>query len=455
MKVSAVIMAAGQSKRMKSARPKVLHTLLGKPLIEYALDVVNSISDEKPVVILGHGAEEVKKVIGDRALFALQNEQLGTADAVNSARSLLESTTDLVVVISADMPLLRAETIQYLVEIQKNNSGPISMLTLVSPDSRGFGRVVRSLSGEVVGIVEEKVAAVGQLAINELNASIYCFKSDWLWKNLQKVNKSVVGEYYLTDLVGIAADQGFKVQAVRIEDPEEAMGINTRVHLAEAEAILRRRVNTEWMLNGVTMLDPTRVYIEKDVTIGKDTILFPDTYLKGKTSIADGCEIGPNTLISDTQIGNHCHIQMAVMENAIIEDGVSMGPFVHLRSGAHLAKGVHMGNFGEVKNSYLGPGVKMGHFSYIGDATIGENVNISAGVITCNFDGKKKNRTEIGANAFIGSDTMLRAPLKIGEGAYTGAGSVVTHDVAPHEVVAGVPARPLKSKKNDTSTLEK
>jgi len=446
MKVTAVILAAGLSKRMKSTLPKVLHPLLGRPMIDYPLEAIQEAITEKPVIIIGHGAEAVKEAVGDRAEYALQKELLGTGDAVTTAQHLLEGKADLVLVVNADLPLLRPESIKELVNLQKNNSGPISILTFLGNESRGFARIVRSPAGNVIAIVEEKAATPQQLAVKEFNVGIYCFASQWLWDNLKNIKLSPVGEYYLTDLIRMAVDQELPVQALVLHDPEEALGINNRIHLAEAETILRRRVNEDWMLSGVSMPDPERIYIERSVTIGRDTTLFPDVYLRGKTVIGEGCEIGPNTMITDSRIGNHCTIQMSVMEGAVLEDEVTMGPFARLRTGAHLGKGVHMGNFGEIKNSNLGPGVKMGHFSYIGDAEIGENTNISAGVITCNFDGVKKNKTEIGANAFIGSDTMLRAPVKIGEGAYTGAGSVVTHDVPAHTVVAGVPARPLKKK---------
>ena len=451
MKVSAVILAAGLSKRMKSALPKVLHPLLGRPMIEYPLEAVKEAITEKPVVIIGHGAEAVKEAVGNRAEYALQKELLGTGDAVNAARHLLEGKTDLVLVVNADLPLLKPESIRDLVNLQKNNTGPLSLLTYFGNESRGFARIVRSSTDNVIGIVEEKAATPQQLAIKEFNVGIYCFSSQWLWENLKNIKISPVGEYYLTDLIRMASDQNLSVKAFTLHDPVEAMGINNRIHLAEAEAILRRRVNEGWMREGVSMLDPERVYIEKNVTIGRDTTLFPDVYLRGNTSIGEGCEIGPNTIITDSKIGNHCIILMSVMEGAILEEEVSTGPFARLRKDAHLGKGVHMGNFGEIKNSTLGPGVKMGHFSYIGDAEIGENTNIGAGVVTCNFDGVKKNKTEIGANAFIGSDTMLRAPVKIGEGAYTGAGSVVTHDVPAHTIVAGVPAKPLKKRKKKSN----
>lgn len=455
MQVSAVILAAGLSKRMKSARPKVLHTLLGSPMIEYSLDIVKEVCTQKPVIVIGHAAEEVKKIIGERADFALQKKLLGTADAVIAARSLMEGKSDLVLVVNADIPLITADSIRLLVEKQKSNPGPISLFTFYSSVSRGFGRIQRSPSGDLKAIIEERDASCEQLKIDEFNVGIYCFNSVWLWSNIDSINKSANGEYYLTDLVGMAVEQKLAIKAVQLNDPDEAIGINNRIHLAEAEKILRKRINRKWMLEGVTIADPDRTYIEKDVEIGRDSIIYPETYLRGQTKIGSDCEIGPGTIVKDSIIGNHCKVVFAVMEDALLEDEVSMGPYAHLRKGAHLSRGVHMGNFGEIKNSILGPGVKMGHFSYIGDAEIGENVNIGAGVITCNFDGVKKNKTEIGANAFIGSDTMLRAPVKIGEGAYTGAGSVVTHDVPAHAVVTGVPARPLHKKKPRTSAKKK
>jgi acetyltransferase-like isoleucine patch superfamily enzyme len=284
------------------------------------------------------------------------------------------------------------------------------------------------------------------LAIHELNLSIYCFEAKWLWGALKRVKVSAKGEYYLTDVVAIAREDGLSVKAIVLPDFSEAIGINTRVHLAEAEAILRQRINRQWMEFGVTLTDPASTYIGPSVKIGRDTTIGPNTHLRGNTVIGEETEIGPNCIIEDSTIGSHCKILAAVIEKAVVEDNVSMGPFAHLRKGAHLMKGVHMGNFGEVKDSTLHPGVKMGHFSYIGNADIGDDTNIGAGTITCNFDGVHKNPTVIGKNVFIGSDTMLVAPLNIGENARTGAGSVVTHDVPAGEVVVGVPARPHHKK---------
>ncbi|MEZ4767568.1 MAG: bifunctional UDP-N-acetylglucosamine diphosphorylase/glucosamine-1-phosphate N-acetyltransferase GlmU [Caldilineales bacterium] len=290
-------------------------------------------------------------------------------------------------------------------------------------------------------IVEEVDCTPEQRLITELNPGLYCFDADWLWRNIDTIPVSAKGEYYLTDLVGIAVAQGHAVAALKVEDATEMLGINTRVHLAEAEAVLRGRINRRHMQAGVTLIDPQTTYIEDTVVIGRDTVILPATHLRGATSIGQKCEIGPDSTIENTTVGNGCTVTYSVLESATVEDNVEIGPFAHLRRGAHLASGVHMGNFGEIKNSYLGADVKMGHFSYIGDAQIGRDVNIGAGTITCNYDGKEKHRTEIGAGAFIGSDTMLVAPVRIGDGARTGAGSVVTHDVPAGETAVGVPAR--------------
>lgn len=450
MRIRSVILAAGQGTRMRSEQPKVLHPILGKPLVWFALQAARQISGEKPVVVIGHGAEAVRAALGSDVEFALQAQQLGTGHAVLQAAPLLQGKSDLVLVTYADMPLITSQTLQNLVQVHQTHAGPITMATLIADDPRGFGRIVRAPDGQVAAIVEEAQATQQQLLIRELNPGVYCFSADWLWQALNRIPLSPKGEYYLTDLVGIAVADGLGVQGVPVADPEEMIGINTRIHLAEAGLVLRRRINQAFMLDGVSLVDPANTYIEPGVQIGRDTLVWPNTYLHGSTVIGVGCELGPNTIVRNSKIGDRCKILASVLEGALLEDDVDMGPFARLRKGAHLGKGVHMGNFGEIKNSYLAPGVKMGHFSYIGDATIGEEVNIGAGTITCNYDGEKKHPTVIGRDAFIGSDTMLVAPVTIGERAHTGAGAVVTHDVPPDTVVVGVPARPLK-KKNDAA----
>jgi len=450
MKVLPIILAAGQGVRMRSRLPKVLHPLAGRPLIHHALWIVQQVADVAPVVVIGHQAEQVRAALDESVRTALQEEQLGTGHAVMSAEALARGASDLVLITYGDMPLLRPETLRALIEVQKNNPGPLSLLTVEMEDPHGFGRIIRDEEGRVTAIVEEAVATPEQRAIRELNTGVYCIRNEWLWGALRKIQRSPKGEYYLTDLVEIAVSEGLEVQAVCLADSEEALGINTRVHLAEAEAVLRKRIARHWMEAGVTIVDPASTYIEADVTIGMDTVIYPNTYLRGKTSVGENCVLGPDTIIEDSQIGNNCTVLASVIESSLLEEDVRMGPFCHLRPKAHLARGVKMGNFGEVKASYLGPGVHMGHFSYIGDAVIGAHTNIGAGTITCNFDGKNKHRTEIGEDAFIGSDTMLVAPVRIGARARTGAGSVVTHDVPDDETVVGVPARPFKKSSKES-----
>ena len=309
MKITAVLLAAGQGTRMKSSTPKVLHTVGGKPMIWHALQAIQSATTEKPVVVVGHGAEAVIAYLADTAQTVLQEPQLGTGHAVMQAEALLRSMTDLVVVCYADMSLLRGETLQKLVETQKQNSGPISMLTVVADDPRGFGRIIRGEDGTVKAIVEEYVATPDQLQVKELNVGGYCFDANWLWEALHRIPKNPKkGEYYLTDAVELAVKDGLPVQAVVMDDLEETIGVNTRVHLSECEAAMRRRINQMHMLNGVTMIDPASTYIESGIEIGRDTVIMPNTHLFGKTVIGERNVIGPNTIIRNSTIGNGCKI---------------------------------------------------------------------------------------------------------------------------------------------------
>jgi len=445
MKITAVLLAAGQGTRMKSDLPKVLHPLCGKPMLWHVLEALKTAATEKPVVVVGHGADAVQNYLGETADCVLQEPQLGTGHAALQAEPLLRGKTDLVIVTYADMPLLRGETFQQLVETQRLNPGPLTLLTVIADDPRGFGRIVRKLDGTVQAIVEEYVATPEQQQIKELNVGAYCFNANWLWDALHRIEKNPKkGEYYLTDIVEIAVWENLPVQAVVHDDFLETIGINTRVHLSEAEAAMRTRINQEHMLNGVSMMNPATTYIEVGVKIGRDTLLMPNTYLHGNTEIGEGNVIGPNAIIRNSKIGNRCKVLASAMEGAVLEDDVDMGPFARLRKGAHLKNHVHMGNFGEIKDSTLHEGVKMGHFSYIGNADIGAHTNIGAGTITCNYDGEKKHPTEIGEDAFIGSDTMLVAPLKLGNGARTGAGAVVTKNVPDDTLVVGIPARAIR-----------
>jgi bifunctional UDP-N-acetylglucosamine pyrophosphorylase / glucosamine-1-phosphate N-acetyltransferase len=443
----AIILAAGQGTRMYSQLPKVLHKLGGKPLVQYSIEITKRITQGKPILVIGHQADKIREAIGEVVEYVVQKEQLGTGHAVGCTEPLFKDGSDLVLILSADMPFLSPETLAELVRIQSCNDGPLTFATTINENSRGFGRILRDQDNKVEAIVEEAQATPAQLAIREINVGVYCVRSEWLFKAIKRINKSPKGEYYLTDAVELAHKDGFTIPTVTVIDSGEAMGINTRVHLAEAETILRQRTNQHWMLAGVTIEDPATTYIETGVNLEPDVTILANTRLEGKTSIARGCLIGPNSVITDTTVGENCKVIASFLEGAVLDEGVAMGPYCHLRSGAHLGKGVHMGNFGEVKNSNLGPGTKMGHFSYIGDAQIGRDVNISAGVITCNFDGQKKHATVIDDDAFIGSDTMLVAPLKIGKRARSGAGAVVTKDIPDDTLVVGVPAHEIKKLK--------
>ncbi len=447
MKIDAIILAAGMGTRMVSDIPKPLHHLLGKPLINFVVDAASPLVEDPPVVIIGHGGEQIRQSLGEKLRYAEQKDLLGTGHAVLQAEEQLKGKSDLVLVVYGDMPLVRTGTLEALIAAQEANQGPLSLLTVTADDPRGFGRIKRDPSGNVAAIVEEVDATLEEKEITELNAGMYCFSSAWLWPALKELKPSAKGEYYLTDLVGLAAEQGGTIASIEIEDPEELIGINTRIHLAETARILQRRINEKWMLAGVTIIDPASTYIGPDVQIGQDTTILPNTYLEKNTRIGSGCIIGPGSRIFESQVGDRCEIEFSVVEESILDAGADVGPFSHLRKGAHLGPGVHVGNFGEIKDSYLGEGSKMGHFSYIGNAQIGKNVNIGAGTITCNYDGENKHQTVIKDGVFIGSDSMLVAPLEIGENATTGAGSVVTKDVPDDTVVVGVPARQIQKKK--------
>lgn len=451
MKCTAVVLAAGEGTRMKSSIPKVIHPILGKPMAAYALDAAQAVSDGSPILVVGYQAEEVKAALGAEARYVIQDEQLGTGHALQQAESLVDQASDLVLVTNADMPLVRPETLTEIMDAQSGHKGPMTLLTLEAEDPRGFGRVIRGEDGSVIAIVEETDASEEELAVKECNAGMYCFQAEWVWQALPKIDLSSKGEYYLTDLVEIAVQEGQSVQAVVASDVKELIGINNRIHLAEAVKILQRRLNRQWMLAGVTIIDPETTYIESGVRIGQDTVIKPNTYLEGETVIGQNSTIGPDTTLKDAQIGDDCQIESSTVEDAVVEDGVDIGPYSHLRKGAHLGRGVHIGNYCEIKEAYLGEGTKMGHFSYIGNAEIGKAVNIGAGTITCNYDGTKKHLTKIGDHVFLGSDTMLVAPVELGEGARTGAGSVVTKDIAPYTLAVGVPARVVRQFRNTES----
>src|SRR5579875_2998509 len=454
-----VVLAAGKGTRMRSTLPKVLHPLVGSPLLTHVLKAIEAIpstpsllslrtavSTYRPIVVYGPATTQIQSVFGERCLYAWQQEQLGTGHAVLSARPVvdaLDPEPDIVLVCYGDTPLVRSEVLANLLVEHITRRATVTFLTAYNEQPNDFGRVVRDSAGRVREIVEVKRASEEQKRIQEVNSGVYCFDRAWLWPALQALPRNASGEYYLTDLVGIASSQG-RVIATVTGTFDETVGINERVQLAQAEQLLRRRILERHMYAGVTIVDPATTYIDDEVVIGPDTLILPGTMITGKTHIGTGCRIGPYSTIDSSTIGDRCIIRNSVLEETVFEDEVSIGPFSHCRPGAHLARGVRIGNFGEVKNSYIGAETDMHHFSYIGDATVGEHVNVGAGTITCNYDGVRKNRTIIGDGAFIGSDTMLVAPVTLGDQARTGAGSVVTKDVPPGALAVGVPARVIR-----------
>ncbi|MBK8836117.1 MAG: bifunctional UDP-N-acetylglucosamine diphosphorylase/glucosamine-1-phosphate N-acetyltransferase GlmU [Anaerolineae bacterium] len=456
MTTIAIILAAGKGTRMVSDLPKVLFPLRGKTLIARAVSAATQAFGQPPIVVVGLMSDDVRAACGTGVHFATQVQQLGTGHAVKvAAESAKALSAEAVAVMYGDMPLLPSEMMTALAVERARSGAAIAMLTLVADNPRGFGRVVRNDAGAVEAIVEEVAATAEQLRIRELNVGVYCFDAAWLWPALERIQPNPrKGEYFLTDLVAIAVADGRQVVAIPSNDAEAFIGINTRADLADADAALRRRINRGWMLKGVSMVDPGSVYIDDDADLAPDVTVLPNTHVLGATRIGTGSVIGPNCVLRNARIGRGCVVQQSSIEDSSLDDGADAGPFARLRGGARIGPGSHIGNFAEIKNSTLGPGVKMGHFSYLGDATVGAEANISAGVVTCNFDGQQKQPTTIGDGAFVGCDTMLVAPVTIGAHALTGAGAVVTHDVAPGERVVGVPARPLAPKSPGTPNKE-
>lgn len=429
MKLKTLILAAGKGTRMKSDMPKVIHKVNGIPMITKIIDTLSGLNPEENILILGHKKEEVLKVVGENCDYVLQTEQLGTGHAVIQAKEKLEGYDGDVMILCGDTPLLRESTLKSLYEYHKESGAVTTILTSIYENPFGYGRIVKE-DGLVKAIVEEKEASEEIKKIKEINAGVYCFNSKELFKALDKIdNNNEKGEYYLTDVIGIQVSENKKVQSFILEDKMEILGVNSKVELAQAGKVLRDRKNRELMEEGVILIDPETTYVEESVKVGRDTVLYPGVVLQGKTVIGENCEIIGNSRIIDSVLGNNIRVESSVIEESILEDGVTMGPFAHIRPKSLLKEKVHIGNFVEVKKSTLEKGVKAGHLTYLGDAQVGENTNIGAGTITCNYDGVNKFKTVIGKDAFIGSDSMLVAPVNIGEKALIGAGSVITKDV--------------------------
>jgi bifunctional UDP-N-acetylglucosamine pyrophosphorylase / glucosamine-1-phosphate N-acetyltransferase len=442
-----VVLAAGQGVRMKSRTPKVLHPICGKEMVRYPVDLLREMGIQRIVVVVSpDNGPAIKALLGEAVEYVTQPRVLGTGDAVGRAVEALNGSAGHVLVQNADVPLVRVESVRRLVDCHTGGPNQMTLLTVDGVRTQDLGRVVRDGTGRVVDLVEAADWTGSPDAPAEVNVGVYCFQAEWLRQYLEKVPVSPKGEKYLTSLVALGAASGAAIQGTPTNEPEELLGVNNRVQLAQVEAIQRRRILEQWMLAGVTIRDAASVYIDADVTLGQDTLVLPNTMLLGRTCVGEGCEIGPTSVVRDSTIGDRCRVTASVLEEATLEHEVDIGPFSHLRPGAYLETGVHIGNFVEVKNSRLAAGAVSGHFSYLGDATIGADVNIGAGTITCNYDGQNKLPTVIERGSFIGCDTMLVAPVTVGEGAVTGAGSVVTKDVPPGRLAVGVPARILEKR---------
>jgi bifunctional UDP-N-acetylglucosamine pyrophosphorylase/glucosamine-1-phosphate N-acetyltransferase len=446
-KIAAVILAGEMGGELLSETPLLLHPLSGQPIINYGIIATREAIGDPPILVSDEDDDQLRQLTEESTKHIINEEGQSWVEALMQVEQILGGACDTLLVMRADMPLLTAGTIEQFVSAHLapgDGKTSFMMLTFQATSSQNYDRLERGMDGSITGISDDFQSFGESRDIFDYDTGVYCFTAEWLWQALPRIPLSPSGEFRLTDLIQIAADDDLPVQAISLADPYEALRVYSRIHLAEAEGVIRGRINRDMMLNGVTIIDPNTTYIDAQVEIGLDSVIYPNTYLQGSTRIGKQCTIGPNSLVVDTTVGDRCEIKFSVAENAILEDEVDIGPYAHLRKGSHLADGVHMGNYGEVKNSYLGPGTKMGHFSYIGDANIGPGVNIGAGVITANYDGQNKYPTEIGAGAFIGSDSMLIAPVKIGAGSRTGAGSVVTKDVPPNSLAVGIPARVIR-----------
>ena len=449
--LNVLVMAAGLGTRMKSKRAKVLHELAGRPLIAHVVRTAQSLDPETILVIVGHQAEEVEQAalaeVGELASFVVQEKQRGTGDAVESARARFEATDSLLLVLSGDVPLIRAETLSRLIEHHRATGAACSILGVRLENPTGYGRIIRDEQGNFQKIVEQKDATEEERKVREINSGIYCFEAADLFRALKRIEpKNEQGEYYLTDVAEIILSSGRKVEVFTHSDPREVSGINTRAELAEFENLFRRNAIRRLMIEGgVTFIDPSHAYISPEAEIGRDSIIYPDVMIEGKSVIGESCVVRSGTRITNSRLGDNVTVKdHSIIVDSEIASNCSIGPFAHLRMNATLEEKAAVGNFVEVKKSRLKRGAKAMHLTYLGDATIGERTNIGAGTVTCNYDGVRKHETVIEDDVKIGSDTMLVAPVRVGSRSVTGAGSVVIKDVPPDSLVAGVPAEVKK-----------
>ncbi len=469
-----VVLAAGLGTRMKSRLPKVLHRVCGKEMVRYPVELLRRLGAERTVVVVSPANRaEIERALGDQVEYVEQGSPNGTGGAVAESAKLLQNKDgkkpEHLLVLGSDSPLLEEETLRQLMADHLENDNYMSILSALYESPGDLGRVQRDGSGRITGIVEAASGvppgASPSDSSTEINGGVYCFNAPWLWENLPRIEPSKSGELYLTSLAFFGSGNGgvdnssvgsageanrSKISGIITPDSVQLQGVNNRVQLAQVEAAMRQRINRQWMLSGVTIVDPASVFIDAEVTIGQDSVILPNTMLLGRTTVGEESEIGPGSVLRDSTVGDRCRVTTSMLEEATMEEGSNIGPFSHLRPGAYLESGVHIGNFAEVKESRLEQGALMGHFGYVGDASIGANVNLGAGMVTCNYDGRDKHRTNIGAGAFVGCDTMLVAPVTVGADAVTGAGSVITKDVPPGRLAVGVPARIL-DKSSDNS----
>jgi bifunctional UDP-N-acetylglucosamine pyrophosphorylase/glucosamine-1-phosphate N-acetyltransferase len=432
-----VILAAGEGKRMRSARAKVLHRLAGRPLIDYPLALAGSLGVHGTVVVVGHQGDAVRAALGSMAetgalRFAEQKQQRGTGHALAMAKGAVGEAADEILLLYADVPLLRATTVERLLAQHRRTRAAATVLTFTPPDPTGYGRIVRRVRrGPIVAIVEERDATAAQRRVTECNSGIYCFDPRGLWPALERLTPdNDQAEFYLTDVIARLARARRRVESVHVDEPIEVAGVNDRRQLAELEAVLRERILGRLMAEGVTVLDPHATYVDADVVVGRDTILHPGVRLTGRTVIGEGCVIGTGCQVTDMTVGDHVTLRpYCVVEGSVVEADVRLGPFARLRPGTIIQAGADIGNFIEIKKSTIGRRVKAHHVGYVGDATVGDGANIGAGMVICNYDGVRKNQTHIGARAFVGTNSSLVAPLRVGDDAYIGAGSVITKDV--------------------------
>ncbi|MDP4093800.1 MAG: bifunctional UDP-N-acetylglucosamine diphosphorylase/glucosamine-1-phosphate N-acetyltransferase GlmU [Bacillota bacterium] len=428
--LTAVILAAGEGKRMKSKNAKCSHKICGKPMVEWVYRAVQGAGSQKSAIIVGHKAEQIKEILGDKAEYACQDKQLGTGHAVMQAGDFLKDKDGTVIVLCGDAPLITEETLKKTLDYHKENNNSATVITAIEDDPTGYGRIIRNSQSFVSGIIEHRDASPEQRSIKEINSGMYCFNTKLLLEALKELsNDNDQGEYYLTDTIGILLGKGYKVGAFTVSNPDEVLGINDRIQLAQASDIMKRRILDGFMKSGATIIDPASTYIDADSEIGIDTVIYPGTIIEGKSIIGEDCIIGPNSRLVNSIIENGAEVNNSVVLESRVGQETHVGPFAYIRPGSVIGSKVKIGDFVEVKKSVIGDGTKVSHLTYVGDSEVGKGVNLGCGVVTVNYDGSKKYKTTIGDGAFIGCNVNLVSPVNVGDNAYIAAGSTITEDV--------------------------